>query len=361
MSLSPEPLNFALVGCGAIAPTQAQALSELPALARLTHCVDLDPARAAAFAAKFPTTVASWDEVLANPRIHAIALCVPASLHARLGAAALRAGKHVIIEKPMEVSVAACTELITAQKASGRQLAIICQHRFDPASRTIHALLQKQALGRLIAADVRVAWYRTQEYYDSEPGRGTWAMCGGGCLMTQGIHTLDLLLWFCGPVHEVYARAVTVAHERIEVEDLVCATLSFANGALGNLFVSTATYPGFPARLSLHGTEGSLVLEGDELHVLALKGQPVVKGPPATSDACQVATGGTRLATEQATAGAGETNKKWGSAHREQFADFIAAIQDNRPPLVDGEAGRAAVALIQAIYQSSRSGLPVRL
>ncbi|MCX6937188.1 MAG: Gfo/Idh/MocA family oxidoreductase [Verrucomicrobia bacterium] len=361
MSTLPPPLNFALVGCGAIATTQANALRELPALVCLSHCVDEDPAKAAAFAAKYKLSVASWVAVLANPHIDAIALCVPSGLHTCMGAEALRAGKHVIIEKPMAASVSGCDELIAAQQASGRQLAIICQHRFDPASQAIHALLQKNALGRLIAAEVRIAWFRTQEYYDSGAGRGTWAMDGGGCLMTQGIHTLDLLLWFCGPVREVSARVATAAHQRIEVEDLVCATLTFANGALGTLFASTATYPGFPARLALHGTEGTAVLEGDELHVLALKGQPVVKGPPASAQSVQVATGGTRLATQETAASSTDSAWKWGDAHREQFADFIAAIHENRPPLVDGDAGRAAVALIQAIYQSSRSGLSVRL
>lgn len=365
LTSSTAPLRFALVGCGAIAPTQAQALKELPGLAALTHCVDLDAARADAFAAKFSLQVATWSAVLADPAIDAIALCTPSGHHGALAAEALRAGKHVIIEKPLEVSVAACDALLVAQRASGRRLAVISQHRFDPASQAVRRLLDEKALGRLIAADVRIPWYRTQDYYDSGDWRGTRALDGGGCLMNQGIHTVDLMLWLCGPAREVYARTATAAHERIEVEDLACATLSFATGAIGTLFASTAAYPGFAASIALHGTEGSAVIEGDELKTLAIKGRETITGPAASAHAMQVATGGTKSAVQNAAAAtpdpAAPAGWKWGDAHRAQFADFVTAIRENRPALVEGEAGRAAVALIQAVYESARTGLPVRL
>lgn len=363
-SSSTAPLRFALVGCGAIAPTQATALQELPQLLRLTHCCDLDAARASAFAEKFGLAVATWEELLADPAIDAITLCTPSGHHGDLAAQALRAGKHVVVEKPMEVTVAACDALLAAQRASGRRLAVISQHRFDPASLAVRRVLDENSLGKLIAADVRIPWYRTQEYYDSGDWRGTWALDGGGCLMNQGVHTVDLMLWLCGPVREVYARTATAAHERIEVEDLVCATLTFANGALGTLFASTALYPGFLVRLGIHGTEGSAILEGDELHTLAIKGRETVTGTAASAHALQVATGGTRSAVHHAQAGsaaAGPGDWKWGDAHRAQFADFVQAIRDNREPLVEGVAGRAAVRLIHAVYESARSGAPVRL
>ena len=365
--LSVQPVRFALVGCGSIAPSQAQALKELPEIARLTHCVDLASERAAAFAATHGLAITTWEEVLHDPAIDAVTLCTPSGLHGELAAAALRAGKHVIVEKPMEVSVAACDALIAAQQASGRRLAIISQHRFDPASLAVRRLLDEQALGQPIAVDVRIPWYRTQEYYDSGDWRGTWTLDGGGCLMNQGVHTIDLMLWFCGPVREVYARTATAAHERIEVEDLACSTLSFANGMLGTLFASTAAWPGFPARLALHGTEGTAIIEGDELHTLAIRGRETVTGPAASAHALQVATGGTRSAVRHA-ADATDTASgqalpawKWGDAHRAQLADFIASIRENRAPLVGGTAGRAAVALIHAVYESARTGLPVRL
>jgi UDP-N-acetyl-2-amino-2-deoxyglucuronate dehydrogenase len=361
------PLRFALVGCGAIAPTQATALQELPSLANLTHCCDLDAARATAFAAKHGLAVATWDALLADPSIDAITLCTPSGHHGALAAQALRAGKHVVIEKPMETSVAACDALLAAQRASGRRLAIISQHRFDPASQAVRLLLDGNTLGKLVSTDVRIPWYRTQEYYDSGDWRGTWALDGGGCLMNQGVHTIDLMLWLCGPVREVYARTATAAHERIEVEDIACATLTFESGTLGTLFGSTACYPGFPARLALYGTAGTAILEGDELQTLAIQGRETITGPAASAHALQVATGGTRSAVHHAQAATTPSTPstspawKWGDAHRAQFAEFIRAVRENRDPLVDGIAGRAAVQLIQAIYQSARTAAPVRL
>jgi UDP-N-acetyl-2-amino-2-deoxyglucuronate dehydrogenase len=368
-SPSPSPLRFALVGCGAIAPTQAQALKELPDLLQLTHCADLDEKRAADFAAKHGLAVATWAELLADPAIDVITLCTPSGLHGSLAAEALRAGKHVVIEKPMEITVAACDELIAAQQASGRKLAVISQHRFDPASGTVRELLNQGALGRIVGAEIRVPWYRTQEYYDSGDWRGTWAMDGGGCLMNQGVHTVDLMLWFCGPVREVFARTATAAHERIEVEDMVCATVTFVNGAIATLFASTAAYPGFLVSLSLYGTKGSAVLSGDELQSLAIQGGETISGSAGSAHALQVATGGTRSAVHHASStpvppasdATAAATWKWGDAHRAQFADFVAAVHADRDPLVHGRAGRDAVAFIHAVYESSRTGLPVRL
>ena len=357
------PLRFAIVGCGAIAPTQAQALKEIPEYASLTHCADLDQARALAFAGKYQLQTATWHELLAHPDVDVITLCTPSGHHGVLSAQAIQAGKHVIVEKPMEVSVTACDALLNALRDSDRKFGVISQHRFDPASQAVKKLMDVEALGRLIAVDIRIPWYRTQEYYDSGDWRGTFAYDGGGCLMNQGVHTVDLMLWLCGPVKEVYARTATAAHERIEVEDLACATLSFTNGALGTLFASTAAYPGFPARLALHGTEGTAVLEGDELHTLAIKGRPTITGPSASTHALQVATGGTRQAVIHADANlnAPNTGWKWGDAHRAQFIDFVTAIRENRQPLVDAPAGRAAVALIKAIYDSAKTGSVVKL
>ncbi len=360
---SVAPVRFALVGCGTIAATQAQALREIPELACLTHCTDVDATLARAFADRFGLSAIPWEEVLRHPEIDALTLCTPSGLHSPLGAAALAAGKHVLIEKPMDVNVAACDALLAAQASSGRQLAVISQHRFDPASQAVHRSIQNNELGRLFAVDARVPWFRSQEYYDSGAWRGTLTLDGGGCLMNQGIHTVDLMLWLAGPVSEVFARTATAAHERIEVEDLVCATLTFANGALGTLFASTATYPGFPARLALHGTEGTAILEGDELHTLAIRGREPITGTAASAHALQVSGGGTRSAVhhaDNARAAGEDTRWKWGDAHRAQFADFIAAIRENRRPAVSGHDGRAAVALIQAVYESARTGHPVR-
>lgn len=366
MASPPSPFTFAIVGCGSIAPTHAKALAALPpGDARITTCCDLSAPLAASFAAQFGLKTASFDEILADPAIDVVSFCTPSGLHAELGARALAAGKHVIIEKPMEITPAACEPLLAAQRASGRKLAIISQHRFDPSSQLVRATLARGELGTLVLAEARVPWYRTQEYYDSGDWRGTWALDGGGCLMNQGVHTVDLLLWLAGPVKSVYAQMRTAAHERIEVEDVVTATLSFANGAVGSLMATTSAYPGFATYLGLHGTQGSAVIEGDELKLLAIKGRETVHGQGATSHALQVATGGTKAATAHASAipptPAEPGAWAWGDAHREQFADFIRAVRTGGEPLVDGVAGRAAVALINAVYESARTGRVVTL
>jgi UDP-N-acetyl-2-amino-2-deoxyglucuronate dehydrogenase len=356
-------INFALVGCGGIAPTHARALKALPEDARLVACCDTVAERADRFAAEYGLRIAPFEELLRDSSIDALTFCTPSGLHATLASTALRAGKHVVVEKPMDVSAAACDALLGAQRENGCKLAVISQHRFDPASQLVHAALQRGELGRLVAVDMRVPWYRKQEYYDSGDWRGTWELDGGGCLMNQGVHTVDLMLWLAGPVAKVYCEMRTAAHERIEVEDQICGTLVFENGAIGTLFASTACYPGFPARLALHGTEGSAVIEGDELQLLAIRGREALHGRSAHAHAVQVASGGTKAATANATpldTPAAEA-WAWGDAHRAQFLDFIRAVRDDRAPLVDGVAGRAAVVFIEAAYRSARTGQPVQL
>ena len=359
------PLQFALAGCGSIAPTHARVLASLPD-AVLVVCADSVPGRAQTFAGDFGLRARAWQDILADPAIDAVTVCAPSGLHAALGVQALRAGKHVVVEKPMDVSLAACDALIAAQRETGGCLAVISQHRFDRASRVVRAALNDGLLGDLLLVDAHIPWYRTQEYYDSGDWRGTWAMDGGGCLMNQGVHTADLLRWLAGPVASVYAQARTAAHVRLEVEDALTATLTLANGAIGTLVASTAAYPGFPARLALHGTQGSAIIEGDALQTLAIQGRETVAGEAAVTHAVQVATGGTRAATALAPPsgavapelGAGGT---WGEAHRAQLADFVHCCRTGETPRVDGTQGRQAVELVLACYESARTGQVVTL
>ena len=359
--MSSSPLRFAIVGCGSIAPTHADALRALsPDGAALAACCDSVPERAQAFAARYGIRAVPYQEALRDDEIDAVSVCTPSGLHAELGVPALRAGKHVIVEKPMDVSLEACDRLMAAQRESGRTFAVISQHRFDPASLAVKELMDKGDFGALVLADAQIPWYRTQEYYDSGDWRGTYALDGGGALMNQGVHTVDLLRWLCGPVAAVYARAATLAHERIEVEDVVSATLTFTNGAVGTLTASTAAYPGFAARLAIHGTRGSAVIEGDRLHTLAIQGRDVETGPQATEHALQVARGGTRAATA-AVAAASDPTSVWGDAHRAELQDFVRCCRTGETPLVSGQEGRNAVELVLAVYESARTGEVVRL
>ena len=367
-TLGMTPLRFAIVGCGTIAPTHTQALAALKGDgAELVACSDSVAARADDFAAKFGLEARTFEALLADPAIDAVSICTPSGLHAELGGRALRAGKHVVVEKPMDVSLEACDRLLAAQRESGKRLAVISQHRFDHASIEVKDALDGGTLGRLLYAEARVPWFRTQDYYDSGDWRGTWALDGGGALMNQGVHTADLLRWLCGPVETVYAQARTLAHERIEVEDVVAATLTFANGAVATLSASTALYPGFPVRLAVHGTEGSGIIEGDMLHTLTTKSGATGGGQAAQAHALQVATGGTKSATEAKTAELGSQTAAsdpaavWGEGHRAQLSDFLTCCRTGKTPVVDGVEGRKAVELVLAVYELARTGQVVRL
>lgn len=357
-------VRFALVGCGVIAPTHVRALQQLSCQVELVACSDVVPERAEDLAAEFGLKAMSFEDILADPTIDAITICTPSGRHAEVGVPALLAGKHVIIEKPMEVTLEACDRLLAAQRTSGTTLAVVSQHRFDRASQLVHEAVSAGRLGDLVLAECRVPWFRSQEYYDSGDWRGTWELDGGGALINQGIHTVDLLRWMCGPVVSVYAQTRTATHERIEVEDVVCATVAFANGAVGTLMASTSAYPGFPASLSLHGSAGGAVIQGDRLSTLALIGGPTVGGEPTTAHAQQVAAGGTRAATRFVTESSETPTDPadvWGEAHRLQLLDFADAVTAGRPPLVDGVAGRQCVELVLSVYESARTGDVVRL
>ena len=359
----PNTLQSAIVGCGVIGPTHADALKALASEgAHLAACADAVPERAAALAAKYGAAAKSLEDVLADPAIDIVHVCVPSGLHAEIGVRALEAGKHVIAEKPMDVSLAACDRLLAAQKASGKRLAVISQHRFDKASVDVKAALDAHLLGPMVYAEARVPWYRTQEYYDSGDWRGTWALDGGGALMNQGVHTADLMRWLCGPVETVYAQARTLAHARVETEDVIAATVTFQSGAIGTLSASTALYPGFAVRIGVYGTDGSAIIEGDRLHTLTTKSGVTGGGEEALPHALQVATGGTKAATEAAaTAAASDPAAIWGGAHEAQIADFLRCCRTGETPIVDGAEGRKAVELVLAVYESARTGQVVRL
>jgi predicted dehydrogenase len=347
------PFRFALLGCGTIATTHAKAIASLSPRAELAACADLLPERADAFATEHHTQAASWTSILADASIHAVIICTPSGLHAQAAVQALHSGKHVLIEKPMDITAAACDRILAAQATCGLQVGVISQHRFDPASKRVHQMIESGALGNLFGVEARIPWYRTQEYYDSADWRGTMAL-DGGALMNQGIHTIDLMLWLAGPIRRVWALARTATHQRLEVEDHLSACLEFENGAIGSLLASTSAYPGFPVRIELYGTQGSAILEGDEIHTIALQGHPVEHGT-ALPGAVDVASGGTRGATQGSSSQQLGHRWVWGDAHRAQIEDFILACQSNRPPLVDGHAGKRAVTLIESIYASARA------
>lgn len=360
-----KTVRFGVVGCGAIGPTHLGALRRIAGV-EIVAVADVIAERARATAKTFDIpgfhVGADADRALfARPDIDAVCLCTPSGTHAAGAVAALEAGKHVLVEKPMEVSLEACDRMIAAAAQSGKKLAVVSQHRWDRATRVVKEAIDAGKLGRILCANAAVRWWRTQEYYDSGDWRGTWAMDGGGALMNQGIHTVDLLQWLAGGVVSLSAQTRTAAHERIEVEDIAAATLVFENGAVGTLLATTAAWPGFPARIEIYGTEGAAVIEGDGLQFLQFKQGDASPVENAATHAVAVAQGGTASVKDQASTGVPATNGAdsgtvWGDAHRAQIEDFIAAIRTDGKPLIDGHAGRKPLEIILGVYRSSQSG-----
>ena len=332
-SVGRGPLGFGLVGCGSIGATYAAAFAGL-AEARLVAVTDADGAHAARFAAEHGVVDAgNLDGLLAMPEVEAVCVLVPSGLHAEVGLAVAKAGKHVVVEKPIDISLGAARRLIDGAAAHGVSLAVISQQRYNPGVQRAKALLDSGRLGRLVEVWASVPWHRTQGYYDSGPWRGTWALDGGGALMNQSVHYADLLCWLCGPPEVLSAACATVSHD-IEVEDLALALLRFDGGALGMLEASTVAFPGFPATLRVSGTEGTIVLENGALVTAVLE------------DGDQSASKGDVNALD------------FPGGHRAQLADITAAIVEGRPQSVSGEDGYRALKLVLAVYAAAGWGPP---
>lgn len=342
---SHSSLGFGLIGCGVIAPTHARSIVELDD-ARLVAACDILPEKATHLADEFPCDVyTAADEMLARKDVDVAVILTPSGLHAELGVLAAQAGKHVLVEKPIDITLARADRLIAACRQAGVKLGVISQHRFDPAIVALKAAVDDGRLGVLNFGGSHTKWYRAQEYYDSGDWRGTWALDGGGALINQSIHYVDLLQYIMGPVAELHAYTATRAHQRIEVEDIAVAALKFHNGALGLLEGNTAAYPGFCARLDIYGTLGSVIIENDQIVDWQLVG------------------GEENPIPRQQTGFIGGTSSKniWHHSHRWQIADFITAVREDREPLVSGEEGRKALKIVLAVYESARSGQKVTL
>ncbi|MGE5611980.1 MAG: Gfo/Idh/MocA family protein [Bacillota bacterium] len=357
-------LRFGIVGCGSVGPTHAGALLRIED-AELVAVADIIPERAKALADKIglKKVYNSDKELIADPEIDCVCFATPSGMHADHAIRAMRAGKHVIVEKPMEITLEACDRMIAAQRETGMKLSVISQHRFDAASKIVKDAIDSGKLGKIILADAQVKWWRKQEYYDSGDWRGTWALDGGGSLMNQGVHTVDVLQWLVGGVSQVFGHTLTGAHERIEVEDIAVAALKFNCGAIGTLTATTAAFPGAPVRIDIYGTEGSAIIEGDRLKAMVLKNGETYTAEQASRDAISVAQGGTASVKDETTQNALSKDKKpgWGDAHRAEILDFIHAIREDTQPLIDGPAARKPVEVILGLYESARTNRPVTI
>ena len=338
-------IRFGIIGCGVIGPTHARSISEIEG-ARLVAVADVVEEKAQALAEMYEVEAyTDYHQMLERKDIDVVSIATPSGMHADMGIAAARAGKHVIVEKPMDVRLDKADALIAACRDQGVKLCVISQHRFDRGIVDLRKAIQEGRLGTLAFGGGYTQWYRAQEYYDSGDWRGTWALDGGGALMNQSIHYVDLLQYIMGPVEEIHAFTARRAHVRIEVEDVSAASLKFKSGAIGVIEGMTAAFPGFDARLEIFGSDGGVIIENDAVKEWRLRdGEDYL--PPKEDIPLIVGTSSADI---------------WYLGHRREIQDMVDAIREDRPPMVTGEEGRKPLEIILAIYESARTGQTIKL
>ena len=351
--MSASTLRFAVIGAGVIGAVHCDALSRLPEVARLVVVVDKDATKAKTMATGYGADhTDDLAAVLDRADVDAVIVCTPSGLHADIAVAALDAGKHVVIEKPIDITLEAADRIIAAEQRSGRTVTVISQHRFDRSTEKVLESVRNGTLGTITSAVASHAWWRGQTYYDSGDWRGTWALDGGGATMNQTVHTINLLVTMVGVPVEVFAYTACLAHERIEVEDTAVAVVRFASGALGIIHGTTAAYPGLDASLRVFGSKGSAVISDDQLVFLHESvGEPKEIAMSDKTGVNQV-TDDFRLGPE---------DLGLGRAHRLQLADFVEAVRTGGTPRITTAEARTSLSVILAMYESARTGLPVAL
>lgn len=338
-----EELRFGILGCGTVAEYHAAAIAAVPG-ARVVCACGNSPARAEAFCRKWGISRAeNYQNMLKRADVDVISLCTPSGLHGEEAVAALEAGKHLVIEKPISIHNADADRILALAETSDRTVSVISQMRFSDAAREIHRAMAEGAFGKLVSAALTMRYYRGQDYYDSGAWRGTQSMDGGGILMNQGIHGVDLLAYLMGPVSELTGCTATRLR-KIEVEDTACAVLRFANGALGTIDATVCNPGGSPLRIEICGEKGSVVLEDETIVFWGLE-EPcrVPVGKVSGSSASASPTG---ISVEN---------------HTRQFADFVAAVRKGTPPGVTVRDGRHALKIVCGVYESQRLHRPVAI
>jgi predicted dehydrogenase len=329
-------LGIAVIGLGPASLPHSKSLLDLADRAETRWAVSRTPDRAKAYAAQFPfPTTTDLDAVLADPTVDACIVLTPPSSHLDVSALCLEAGKHVLVEKPLELTSERGQRLVDTARRTGRTFGVTLQHRFRPASLRLKAALQSGELGTIEASFLSVPWWRPQSYYD-EPGRGTLGRDGGGVLLTQAIHSLDLFRSLVGVSRVVAAQARTTALHRMETEDYVSALLETGNGAPATLVTTTAAYPGYPERIEITGTKGFAALIGGRLRLAFLDGREEI------------------VEAEGSTGSGANIMDFPHDAHRAVIADFIDAIEHGRDPVVTGEEALASQRLVDEILKAAK-------
>lgn len=345
--------GFAIVGCGLIARFHARALAEVPG-AKVVALVSRNAANAKKLAEEVGIQCECYAElgpVLARKDVHIVNVTTPSGVHMESAVAAAAAGKHVVVEKPLEITLDRCDKIIQACAKNKVKLCTIFPSRFADSSMTLKSAVAAKRFGRLTLGETTCKWWRSQAYYDEGGWKGTKALDGGGALMNQAIHNVDLLQWLMGAPTHICGFTATLAHERIDVEDTGVACMRFPGGALGVIQATTSVHPGYPKTIAIHGDKGTVVIEQED--VLRWDLTPELPEDKAIKE---------RFAQKVGASG-GSSNPAAIShqGHARQLTDFVQAIEGGTEPAVDGREGRKAVEIILAIYESTATGRVVEL
>lgn len=336
--------RVALIGLGMAVTPHAKSLVDLKNSVEVAWAMSPSEGRRQAFAAKFPfPTTGDLEPILADPSITVVGLLTPPNTHLELVAQLTRAGKHVLLEKPLDVTTERSRQVVAAGQESGKTIGVVLQHRFKPAAEKLADLLRSGRLGAIVSCSTRIPWWRPQSYYD-EPGRGTLARDGGGVLITQGVHVLDLMLSLAGPVAEVCGYAATTPVHRMETEDYACAAVRYANGAMGVIEATTANYPGDAERIEFIGTKGTALISGYGYSARFHDGSHETFSPP-----------------QESCGGGADPMAFPHDLHLAVWRDFIDAVQNHRQPRIPAAEALQVHHLVDAMLEAGRSDRKVKV
>ncbi len=338
-------LKIGIVGCGTIADIHAQAIVQSEKL-ELVSVFSRTEDKARTMGEKYEVSWhTEWEAFISDSKLDAVSICTPSGNHLDYGEKTATSGKHVIVEKPIEVTLERAKRLIRVCEENHVKLAVIYQSRFVPEIQALKRKLDEQAIGKLFMGDAHIKWFRGQDYYDSGAWRGTIALDGGGVLINQAIHPIDLLQWFMGDVASIYGKTGTLTHERLEGEDNAVAVISYKSGALGVIEGSTSIQPAQPRRIELHGKNGTIVLNGDDVKIM---NADVME----TDD------------QENKGEASGASSPLAGFSvdpHRFQLESIADAISEGKEPPVSGWESLKSLAIVLAIYESSKLDIPINM
>ncbi len=344
--------GIGIIGCGNISHNHAMAVSLIDC-ARLVAVSSRSEEKARRMAKKFDCEYhANYEAMIARDDIDVIIICTPNKTHASIGIDAAKSGKHVIIEKPIDSQLESADRLINTCRSENVKLTCIFQHRFDPGIQRLKRAIEEKELGKVSFGGCYVKFYRGPEYFNSSPGRGTWEFDGGGVVIMNAIHSIDILQHLLGPIEEVFSYAATLAHDDIEVEDVATTVAKFKNGALGTIEASSAAFPGLYSRIEVNADAGSVVIENNLVKDWRVQDEGM-RLHPLYGDLLNKA--------DYTDNGDLFEPAEHPNVFATQIEDFIHAIDEDREPYVSGESARHSLAIVLAIYESAATGRPVKI